>query len=537
MRFRPPRAGRQHVNRSTGQDGPAPDSHSLAARLARGHRISADEASDIVGQIARVLMGGHAEGQVHGDIRPATIGFGKDGRAVLVAAPPPRPGESMAYLSPEQIQRQRVGTPTDIYSLGAVFFEMLAGRPPYAGPDPERVGSVVTVPGQIDGIVTAMLAENPGARPQAEEVVTVLESELTAPPKKIVRTTSAKARRARAAPALVGVLMLLLLPGLVLGGWSAVRAGETRARLGDAEPLAEILPSSVALAFDLSIERDALRGGGRVPEEFLAVTDESIEAWTAAVKRLERGGDPGPRRRTERTAAALERLSEFRSAIRSGDRTNISADLATYTNAVNGLFDLTAELPTFDEEDLARQARNLEAIGPVAEVLGFERKIMANALRRGRISDRAIAELRAAQSSWATNSESIYREAEPGTRQALDAISARSFEYGSYSVPSQRVVLRVLNARAVGDVVEQLEDGGEGTSADQVWLADAATFVQDLRNVVVDAAQKLADDITREHDEAKSRTIAWGTFTGVMLAVFVALGVVLLRSRGRSVDA
>ena len=44
-----------------------------------------------------------------------------------------------------------------------------------------------------------------------------------------------------------------------------------------------------------------------------------------------------------------------------------------YTNAVNGLFDLAAELPSFQDDELAKQTRNLELIGSVSEVLGLER--------------------------------------------------------------------------------------------------------------------------------------------------------------------
>ncbi|MEI7055717.1 nitrate- and nitrite sensing domain-containing protein [Nocardioides sp. CCNWLW239] len=541
MRIRPPRAGRQQLNHPTGQSGPALKSRSVAGRLVQEQRFHPEEAAAVVGQVARILAGGHAVGQVHGDIRPAIIalpdGAAEDGRAALIAGPAPRPGESLPYLAPEQIDHQRTSPASDVYALGAVFFEMLVGRPPYAGAEPERVGSLVTVPGQIDGIVTAMLAEDPAARPRADEVANVLESGLTAPPKKIVRPDARKARRARLAAPVLGVLMVLLLPGLVFGGWRALSAAETRSSVGDAEPLADILPTSFALAFDLSIERDVLRSSGRVPEEFLRVTDQSIEAWSAEVDGIDAGGDPGLRRRTERTAAALERLSEFRSVVRSGDRAEMSADAAVYTSAVNGLFDLAAELPAFDDARLARQATNLESIGPVSEVLGFERTIMAEALRKRRISDRAIADLRSAQSSWTTHSASIYEDAEPGTKQALDSISGGSFAYGSFGVSSQRAVIRVLNARDIGDVAKQLEDRADGAPVDQLWLADAAVFVQDLRNVIVDAARKLADDIRREHQDAQGQTIAWGMFTGVMLVLFVGAGIALLRSRAESVDA
>ena len=535
MRNRLPRAGRQDLNQLTGQGGLALGGQNLADRLAHENRLPPDEAADVVAQIARILVPGHAAGQVHGDIRPATIGYAADGRIAFVGAPAPRGGESLPYMSPEQIDRRRIAQASDIYSLGAVLFELLAGRPPYAGLEPERVGTLVTVPGHLDGIATAMLADDPNERPLAEEVATVLESGVAAPPKRIVRPTGRTGPRL--SPTVLGVLMLLVLPGLVFGGWGTLRADDTMSTVGSARPLAHILPTSFQLAFDLSIERDALRTDAALTEDFLQITDRSIGAWTAEVKDLDMTGDPGLRRRTERSAAALERLSDIRAAARAGDRSGKMAAVELYTNAVSGLFDLAAELPSFEDDGLARQARNLELIGSVSEVLGLERRIMANALRNERISDQSIADLSAAQNSWATHSESIYARADPATRQMLDRISGRSFEFGSYAVSSQRAVIRVLNARDVEDVIRQLEDGADGGRVDQIWLADAATYVQDLKNVVVDAARGLADDVDREHQDAKSQTIGWGTFASVMLASFAVLGFALIRSRGRSVDA
>ncbi|TQL70366.1 protein kinase-like protein [Nocardioides albertanoniae] len=541
MRIRPPRVGRprsESSNHSAGQGDPAPSQGiSLATRLTQESRVLPDEASDIVAQLARILTAGHASGHVHGDVRPATIGFGPDGRVVFISAPAPRAGESLPYLAPERIERQRPGTASDIYALGAVFFELLVGRPPYAGRSPERIGSLVTVPGQIDGLVTAMLADEPVKRPKAEEVLAVLESGVDAPPKRIVAPSARTWRSGRFSPPVLGALMVLLLTGLVFGSWGALRAGEAASTMGRAEPLAEILPTSFALAFNLSVERDALRSSGRVSAEFLKVTNESIKAWTREVDGIEASDDPGLRRRTERTAAALERLSDFRVAARLGDRANADADVATYTNAVNGLFDLAAELPTFQDDDLARQARNLESIGPVSEVLGFERKIMATALRKGEISEKGISDLSAAQSSWTTHSESIYEDAAPPTRKALDSISGGSFAYGSYGVTSQRAVIRVLNARDVDDVVRQLKDGSAGVAVDQFWLADAATFVQDLKNVIVDAAQKLADDIDAKHSSAQNRLNGWRVLIVVSLVALAALGVATYRARRRSGEA
>lgn len=532
MRNRPPHAGRQQLNTLTGQGGLALAGQSLAGRLVHEHRLPPAEAADIVAQVARLLTGIHATGQVHGDIRPATIGYAADGTITLVGAPGAGGVEGLPYLSPEQIDRRRIGPASDIYSLGAVLFELLAGRPPYAGAEPERVGTVVTVPGHLDGIATAMLAVDPAARPWAEEVATVLESGVAPPPKRIVRPD--RPRRRLLSPTVLGVLMLLMLPGLVLGGWGTLRSVEAMSTVGSAAPLVRVLPASFELAFDLSLERDALRTDAPLTEDFLQVTDRSINAWTTDLDQLDTGDDAGLRRRTERTTAAVERLEEIRASIRAGDRSGRAAAVEMYTSAVNGLFGLAAELPSFPDEALARQARNLELIGPVSEVLGYERRVMTNALRNGRISDQGIAELNAAHDSWATHSASIYARAEPEVRRALDTISGRSFKYGSYAVSSQRAVIRLLNARDSEDVVRQLADGAGGRPVDQVWLADAAEFVQDLKEVIVASAGALAADIASERRDARSDVVGWVTFTAVFAVLIAAAGIALLRSRRRT---
>jgi len=132
----------------------------------------------------------HAEGLVHRDLKPANILLDTDGRALVGdlglckltgASLLTRPGQavgSMDYMAPEQIRGQEPTAALDVYALGCVVFECLAGAPPFA----ERQGMQVLwahlreeppdpcagrddAPPGLAWAVLAALAKHPGDRP------------------------------------------------------------------------------------------------------------------------------------------------------------------------------------------------------------------------------------------------------------------------------------------------------------------------------------------------------------------------------------
>jgi serine/threonine-protein kinase PpkA len=123
---------------------------SLRERLQSG--LNAYDALNIAHDLASGLSYAHEMGFVHRDVKPGNILFRSSGAAVLADFGIAKAIKSISsatmagtaigtpdYMSPEQAQASPVDGRTDIYSLGAVLFEMLSGRKPYVANDPYAV--------------------------------------------------------------------------------------------------------------------------------------------------------------------------------------------------------------------------------------------------------------------------------------------------------------------------------------------------------------------------------------------------------------
>jgi serine/threonine-protein kinase len=132
---------------------PFVDGESLRVRLTRERQLAVDEAVRIATEASRALDYAHRHGVIHRDIKPENILLTKDGdtlvadfgiaKALSGAERLTETGMAVgtpAYMSPEQAAGDRdVDARTDVYALGTVLYEMLAGEPPFNGPTAQAI--------------------------------------------------------------------------------------------------------------------------------------------------------------------------------------------------------------------------------------------------------------------------------------------------------------------------------------------------------------------------------------------------------------
>jgi hypothetical protein len=160
----------------------------LSTILERERVLPTDKVLDFVAQTASALQAAHAAGLVHRDIKPGNLLITPEGRVKITdfgiariadQVPLTATGQVMGtvqYLSPEQASGHAASPTTDIYSLGIVAYEALAGRRPFTGESQVAIAMAqineqppelpVTVSEPVRNLVYASIAKKPADRPQ-----------------------------------------------------------------------------------------------------------------------------------------------------------------------------------------------------------------------------------------------------------------------------------------------------------------------------------------------------------------------------------
>jgi eukaryotic-like serine/threonine-protein kinase len=222
-------------------------------RLLAAGPLTVPQALEYGAQIAAALDAAHASGIVHRDIKPGNIMITHDGRvkvldfglAKLVERSPDEATKTAlatragvilgtaAYMSPEQAEGRPVDRRSDIFSLGGVLYEMLAGRRPFAGRSDIGVITAILrdtpapvqnarkdVPAAVGAIVDRCLVKDPALRyADAGALRGALEAALA----RLTRPVRAWRR-----PAVLVPVAVVLIGMTAVGAWQFVQARRTR---------------------------------------------------------------------------------------------------------------------------------------------------------------------------------------------------------------------------------------------------------------------------------------------------------------------
>ena len=207
--------------------------------MIKGGPLALDEAIGITSQIARGLAKAHEKGIIHRDVKPGNILVTSDGLAKIVdfglaklatQARLTRVGTTVGtvmYMSPEQARGEEVDERSDIWSLGAVLYEMVTGRPPFEGEHeqaiiysilnqtPEPIDRLLPgAPKDLERILTKALAKSSAERYQRMSDMAAELDLLRSTLEMKAKASAAPARRSRRPRVWIGLAAVIVVVAL-----------------------------------------------------------------------------------------------------------------------------------------------------------------------------------------------------------------------------------------------------------------------------------------------------------------------------------
>ncbi len=246
---------------------------SLEGLVREEGKLPPEQALELVRQAAAGLKAAAARGIIHRDVKPSNLVLTADGtlkvtdfglaKLIVSDAGLTMAGEVLGspnYMAPEQASGSSADVRSDIYSLGATFYELVTGRPPFEGPTPvsiilKHVREPVRSPRQLTPdlpypfvtLIQRMLAKRPEDRPRDYDALSreldrlVTHTASLAGADRALATPPAGPRAARPSAANPGsssgtwILVSLLVLALV-GGWGLLRQARARTGSGGTTP-------------------------------------------------------------------------------------------------------------------------------------------------------------------------------------------------------------------------------------------------------------------------------------------------------------
>ena len=160
----------------------------LSTIIERERKLEVDRTLSLIAQTARALAAAHEHGLVHRDVKPGNILVMPSGVVKITdfgiarladQVPLTATGQVMGtaqYLAPEQATGQNATGSSDIYALGVIGYECLAGRRPFTGESQIAIALAQvndappalpdTIPAPVRQLIMSMLAKNPADRPK-----------------------------------------------------------------------------------------------------------------------------------------------------------------------------------------------------------------------------------------------------------------------------------------------------------------------------------------------------------------------------------